>query len=314
MRDRPGDPIADVLRLLRVQSAWSSGLRAGGVWCIRFGPYQHVKFATVLAGQCWLDAGAGREPVLLHAGESYLASTGQAYRLGSDLSAPAADAKKVFARVGDDGRVHHGLGAPVCELLGGTFTFDPRTAPLLLDTLPSLVVIDGGDAAQAVSWAVRQLALEGTGDDGATVMAERLADILLVQALRVVRASNVPAAQRGWLPALGHPQIGPALRLMHAEPSRRWTVAELSREVGMSRSSFAGRFRELVGRPPLEYLQQWRMHAAAEALADGSRTVAAVALASGYRSESAFSAAFQRVIGARPSQMRALARDLPRAP
>ena len=311
MRDRPGDPIEDVLGLLHVQTAVSSGLRAGGAWCIRFGPYAHVKFTTVLRGACWL-APEGGEAVRLEEGDCYLASTGHAYRLGSDLSLPAAEAAAVFSRVGADRIARHGVGEPVVELLGGSFTFAARNAALLLDTLPPVVVIRRDDAAapraaEAVRWAMAQLAAEGAGgtaEPGASVIVERLADILLVQALRVVSAAGAGAGLPGWLPALAHPQIGEALRLMHAEPGRRWTVAALAHAVGLSRSSFAERFRALVGVPPLEYLQRWRMHAAAEALQERGRTVASVAFDAGYASESAFSAAFKRTMGQAPTHHR----------
>lgn len=139
------------------------------------------------------------------------------------------------------------------------------------------------------------------------LIGERLAAVLLVQALRIVAASGGCESGPGWLTALADAQVGDALRLMHANVARRWTVGELASAVAMSRSSFALRFRRLVGEPPLEYLLRRRMRTAAAALRDPARTVGSVGYELGYTSDSAFSNAFKRVMGVAATHHRAIA-------
>ncbi len=139
---------------------------------------------------------------------------------------------------------------------------------------------------------------------GSALVLEHLTDLLLVQALRAVARRGVSEGQTGWLAALADLEIGRALHLMHQAPERRWTVADLGSAVGLSRSTFAERFRRLVGQPPLDYLVQWRMSVAAEALERNDQTVSSIASQAGYYSDSAFSAAFKRVMGMPPAHYR----------
>jgi AraC-like DNA-binding protein len=89
---------------------------------------------------------------------------------------------------------------------------------------------------------------------------------------------------------------------MHVEPGRKWTLEALARVAGMSRSSFAVRFKDTVGEPAMDYLTRWRMIVASDRLANGGMPIAVVAPTVGYESESAFCAAFKRVMGYSPRQ------------
>lgn len=134
-------------------------------------------------------------------------------------------------------------------------------------------------------------------------MTRRLADILLVQALRAyVTTHGVESA--GWLGALADARIGTAINLMHRDVSRTWKVEELAIAARMSRSAFAHRFKERVGLAPLDYLTRWRMNLAREALRRGSTPIATLAAELGYSSESAFRNAFKRVFGRAPKGYR----------
>jgi AraC-like DNA-binding protein len=139
-----------------------------------------------------------------------------------------------------------------------------------------------------------------SGRMGASLVTRRLADVLLVQALRayvVVQGDD----STGWIGALANPRIGAALGLMHGDVARPWRVEELARAVGMSRSGFALRFKNPVGVPPLDYLLRWPMQLARQAL-HRDDTVASVAAHLGYASESAFGNAFKRIYGRAPKR------------
>lgn len=136
---------------------------------------------------------------------------------------------------------------------------------------------------------------------GSTLMTRRMGDILLVQALRAY-VGRKGAAETGWIGALTNPQIGAAISLIHNSPGHRWTVEALATRIGMSRSAFAQRFKELVGVAPLDYVTRWRMHRAREALRREDVSVAGLAAVLGYSSESAFGNAFKRVFGRAPKR------------
>jgi AraC-like DNA-binding protein len=147
------------------------------------------------------------------------------------------------------------------------------------------------------------LAAEVSRDEpGQDAVLNRLLDLVLVLALRAwcAESATLPA----WYRALDDPAIGDALRLLHNDPARRWTVAELAAKVGLSRAAFAARFATLVGEPPLTYLTGWRMTLAADLLRDTEQTVAAVAREAGYADAFAFSVAFKRARGVSPSVWR----------
>ena len=118
-------------------------------------------------------------------------------------------------------------------------------------------------------------------------------------------AASTLSADHGWIAALNDPVLAPALSLLHREPDRKWTVAELASGVAVSRSLLDARFRRVLGRSPIRYLTEWRMHLAEQLLATTGTGVAVVARRVGYESAEAFSRAFKRARGISPSHWRA---------
>lgn len=143
----------------------------------------------------------------------------------------------------------------------------------------------------------------GEGTLGREAMLAKLAELMFVEALRGHLAA-LPEDERGWLAGVRDPQVGAALRLMHAEPSQEWTLERLAAAVSMSRSSFAERFTSFVQIPPMHYLTRWRLQLASRMLTHGTATVAEVASAVGYQSEAAFNRAFKREVGQAPGAWR----------
>ena len=158
--------------------------------------------------------------------------------------------------------------------------------------------------AEWIQSTLRLMAIEARAlcPGGETVIT-RLADILVIQAIRSWTASD-PAAQTGWLGALQDKQIGHAVALVHREPARPLTVESLANEVAMSRSAFAARFTELVGEPAMHYVARWRMHVALTWLKEADAPVSEMASRLGYESEAAFSRAFKRFLGFPPGAVR----------
>jgi AraC-like DNA-binding protein len=170
--------------------------------------------------------------------------------------------------------------------------------------------VSGSGAPDAATLAalMHQVANEaGEGRPGADLIVRRLSDVFFIQMLRAWMEAQ-PGTGGGWLAAVNDPQIGKALRAIHDDPRRRWSVAALAREAAQSRSSFAAQFAQLSGEPPMQYVARWRVLLAAEALRGGNQTVASIAPSVGYSSVAAFVRAFTRLIGVSPVEYRRRAR------
>jgi AraC-like DNA-binding protein len=190
----------------------------------------------------------------------------------------------------------------VCGFLGCDATpFNP-----ILYTLPRLLHLRGAGAAGGdrlkalVDFA---LAEAGDGRPGGDCVLLRISELMFVEVVRRHVAGLGPG-QTGWLAGLRDPQVGRALRFLHQDPARAWTVEGLARAAGLSRSALAERFAHFFGQPPIQYLTRWRMQVAARLLADGEAKVQAVALEVGYDSEAAFSRAFKKELGVPPAAWR----------
>ena len=185
--------------------------------------------------------------------------------------------------------------------LADTSRWIPTAGDLLADVLPPLIHVDASSSeASTIRWLLDQLVKEVTADrPGAVLASKQLAQLLFVQIIRFYLASSKTVAT-GWLRALNDERIAPALRRMHGEPGRAWRLGELAKEVGMSRTSFALRFKAHAGVAPLTYLQNLRMRLAEQGLRDGKMSVSELAESLGYESDSAFSNAFKRRTGMAP--------------
>lgn len=298
------DPLSDVLSLLRPRGHLSACLDAGGAWAVRF-PGQAdggIKCGAVASGACWLAVDGEPGAVRLEAGDCFLLTHGRPFRLAADPRLPDRDAHDVFGAARDGVATVGGGGAVF--LVSSRFALDGPQAGLLLDLLPPVVHVRGGEDQGALRWSIERLGAElREGRPGGLLLAEHLAHMVLVQALRRHLGERSPGGV-GWLFALADRRLGAALSALHADPARRWTLQDLAARAGMSRSTFALRFREAVGEPPMDYLTRWRMLLADDKLARSAEPVAAVAWSVGYGSDSAFSTAFKRVMGHAPRQRR----------
>lgn len=293
------DPLSDILSLLRPRSVMSGAIDYGGDWCVAFGAHDGIKFQAMTRGHCWLAIQGMDEPIRISAGDCYLLPRGLPFRLASDLSLPPVDAMAFLqAPLRGTTRVINGGGG--CLAIGGHFAFAGKHAEMLLGMLPPIVHLRSDADKDALRWAVERLMLElREPQPGGFLIAQQLASMLLVQALRL-HLTDATGEGVGWLFALADRQVSAAMTAMHAQPGRRWTIDALAKEAAMSRSIFALKFKRLVGASPMDYLTRWRMLLAADRLSNGGETVSALAPALGYESESAFSTAFKRVMGAPP--------------
>jgi AraC-like DNA-binding protein len=240
-------------------------------------------------------------PVHLQAGDFFMLPTGQAFRLYSDAEAEPVDAEALFSTF-PAGEIAVFNGGGGCSGVGGYFDFAGPHADRLLALLPPIVHIRAEANKAALRASIERLMSEMRNPQpGSVIIAEHFAQALLVEALRLHLAER-SGASKGWLFALADRQMHTVIAAMHADPGRRWTLQDLALVAGMSRSTFAARFKTTVGEPAMDYLTRWRMMLAADRLAKGRFSISTVAPAVGYESDSAFSAAFKRVIGRSPRE------------
>jgi len=298
------DPLSDVLSLLKPRSQFYAGFDAAGRWSFEFPPHDGIKFTAVVRGTCWGMAEGLAEPVRFEAGDCYLLNSGQRFVLASDPVLPPQDSSLVMEAAYREGIAVHNGGGEVF-LISGRFDFSGHRAAVLFDALPPMLHIPGASAqAEVLRWSLDQFTSElRQQQPGGALMSTHLAHLMLVQALRLflTASSEVP---KGWFLALTDPQISAAIGAMHAQPARHWTLEELARVAGASRTVFAQRFKALVGSTAMDYLTRWRMLLAADRLRQGGEKVSSIAFSLGYESESSFSAAFKRTMECSPTQYR----------
>ncbi len=303
-----GDRIGRALHAVRMRGTFYCHAELRDPWALEMPAIpDSVSFHVVTAGACWLRV-ADADPTELRSGDLALVPHG----LGHDLlSAPDAGPTSRVDQLPQDYRTPHystlryGGGGRAAQLICGVVSFDEPAARELLRMLPRTVVLNDGTAvASSVRDTLRLMADElSQMRPGGEAVATRLADILVVQAIRAW-LDHDPDARGGWLRALEDERIGGVLEAIHADPGHDWTLDRLARTATMSRSAFSARFTSLLGESPIGYLTRWRMGLAQARLVEGSPTVAQLAEELGYRSEAAFNRAFTRTIGRTPGSVR----------
>lgn len=307
------DVVSDVLRAVHLRAEVFGLLELGAPWAMRVPAGDHLAFYVMAQGSAQLeletDAGAeGARRLPLSAGDVVLLPHGESHvvRDGGDSAAvPRTLGASELPLPTPREVVRFGGGGAVTAFVAGAFRLDGEARNVLLETLPRLLhrPAEEASADPHVSAIVQLILAECMSPGpGSAILTARLAEIILVQALRTQIAAR-DGGQRGFR-ALSDPAIGAALRLMHASPGEPWSVERLARAVSLSRSAFAARFTERVGEAPLHYLTRWRMTLAAERLRDSDDSVRAIAAAVGYRNPTAFRKAFSRTRGTGPGAYR----------
>ncbi|GIG85984.1 AraC family transcriptional regulator [Plantactinospora endophytica] len=310
------DVLSDVVAVMRTGRPRSARLAWHAPWAQEFGPVPgSAGFQVILGGPCWLVR-PETEPVPLAAGDVLFLPHGRGHILADSPStrptAPAcdpADARPLARYAVDTVDPPDTLeGAPgVTVTLCGAYELDPARTHPLLDDLPELIHLPAHlgrypGLRSTVDLLAAELAVPRLGTDA---IVPALLDTLLLFILRAwFEGAPATGTGTGWAAALRDPVTNTALRAIHREPARQWTVATLAAEAGLSRAPFARRFAALLGQPPLAYLTWWRMTTAARLLRESDASLAAVARQVGYASEFAFGAAFKRRYGVAPGRYR----------
>ena len=291
------DPLSEIITLLQPRTVFAKRISGAGRWGVRYSRFDQPSFAAVLEGRCRL-AVDGHRPLTLEAGDFVLLPATPGFTLsGFEPVRPERIDPKLMST--PTGEVRHGTrgGRPDVRLLGGYFLFDSPDRALLVSLLPGLFHLRGAPRLPVL---VRLVAEESSERrSGRDLVLSRLVEILLIEALRSAPGEDTPP---GLLRGLSDARLAPALRQMHAQLARSWTVPQLAKTAALSRSAFFERFTRSVGLPPMEYLLAWRMAVAKDLLRRHALGIAEVAERVGYSSSSTFSTAFSRHVGKPPGR------------
>jgi AraC-like DNA-binding protein len=309
------DAIAGLLDGPRARDAFLLRSSMDPPWSLRIEDEAPLTVVALVRGEAWLVPDDG-EATRLRRGDVAIVRGPDHYTVADDPGTPPQviiqPGQVCTTPTGGEPEQMRDLGvrtwgnAPdgATVMLTGTYQLEGEVSGRLLRALPTSLVLRDDDWQSPV---IPLMADEIVKDDhGQEAVLDRLLDLLLIAALRAW-FDRPDAGAPGWYRAYGDPVVGQALRLLHHEPARPWTVATLARETGVSRAALARRFHELVGEPPMSFLTGWRIALAADLLREPGSTIGSVAHQVGYGSPYALSTAFKRLRGISPKQYRAVA-------
>ncbi|WBB77741.1 AraC family transcriptional regulator [Micromonospora sp. WMMD882] len=316
------DTLTEVLDHLRSAGALVGQSLMSPPWTVRLDEGASLTLVTMLRGEAWLVT-AGAEAVHLGTRDLAVLTGPEPFDVASDPDRSAAP----FYVLTASGACTDAAGTVLAEesvqlgvrtcgthldaehaLLTGSFTTTGRIAERLLGALPRVLVVP---RERQRSPLLEVFEAEVARDEpGQQAVLDRLLELVLIGALRDWFALPEASAPR-WYHAAADPVVGPALRAIHDEPARPWTVGTLAREARVSRATFARRFAELMGEPPISYLTGWRLCLASDLLQRTDDTIGSIARQVGYSGAYALSAAFTREYDVPPGRHRALAARRP---
>jgi len=299
------DAMSDILRMIRLTGVVYFRSDFTRPWGMNINKSPVAQFHLVARGRCYLYIEDSSEMVELMAGDAVVFPHGGAHWLADEPGRERISGMRVVESIKVNEPVFQN-GDDVCTtLVCGHFEFERDIKHPFIEALPKFIHVSDTEQRQ-FSWlenATKVILQEtGSGNPGAEVVAERLAEVLFIQLLRSYIVSR--GEEDGFLAALNDRDISNALKLMHSVPEEPWTVGSISKKIGMSRSSFAERFKKFVGTTPMDYLTKWRMQRARDLLANSELSLGAISKRVGYTSEPAFNRAFKKQFKETPGYMR----------
>jgi len=293
------DPLSQLIALLRPQALQWRVVEAHNAWTLRFPRVNAVVFGQVLEGTLQVDR-SDAPRFELQTGDFMLMAAPPDWTARPPGGGPTTPFQSYIDNPAC--LLSQDANPAITRFLAGYFIFAAENADLLASLMLPLIHIHADQIAAGRLGVLLHLLGEeaDVSRPGRALVLDRLLEITLVEVLRQ-RPDRVDTMRPGLLEGLCHPQISVALKLIHNDAKYPWTVKELARRSGMSRSAFAARFAETVGAPPIDYLAGWRMSLAKAALASATQPLSDIAEMAGYRSVSAFSTAFSRAIGCSPT-------------
>ena len=314
------DVLSAVLKTVKLEGAMFYNAEFSAPWSLRAPhsrlvaqylspePKHVIIYHLLTQGQAYAKLEDGQK-IPLSAGDIVVCPHGDAHIMGNGRDIEPRDQDKIFHQILSRGlkpAEREGGGGEITKFICGYMVCDPQLCKAFLGGLPPIFKVNIGNNSSgqwlknSIRYSVEQAVASETGSE---IVVAKLSEALFAETLRRY-VELLPPGQTGWLAGARDPDIGNVLALVHRQPSDPWTIAELARRVGVSRSVLAERFRHFLGVPPMAYLARWRMQLGAQLLTSTPRSVAQIAAEVGYESEPAFNRAFKREFGSPPARFR----------
>ncbi len=302
------DDLSEVLQAVRFRGVVFCRSEMSAPWGFSVLGREFASFHIVTRGKCCLDVDGLDDRFWLSAGDVVILPAGHAHTVRDSPSSAATRLEELVAGGGIDARgtLRAGGGGVRTVLVCGGFQWEDGANGPIVASLPPIIHLHGRTLG-VDTWLRLTLAFLSdeaeSGRPGAEIALTRLVDLLFIEVLRTCfSAPGTP--NLGLAAALRDPRIGAAIVAIQRQPERRWEVGSLARQVAMSRTAFATRFKALVGEPPFSYVTRCRMSKATRVLRSSDATIAEVAVRAGYDSEASFCRAFKRWLGTSPAAFR----------
>jgi AraC-like DNA-binding protein len=317
------DALSEVLKIVKLEGAFYFNAEFSSPWCVTTpcavdlvpvlapGSAHLITFHLLTEGQCTVQV-QGEAEVKLSAGDIIIIPHGDSHKLWNGPRSTAENPTGQLETILEHGLapIRLGGGGEMTRFVCGYMTCDAHICDVVLQGLPSSfkVNIFGDSSGRWLENSLKFMVEEANASRaGGIAVLAKLSEALFAEALRRYVA-QLPSEQTGWLGAARDAEVGKALTLLHRRPAHSWTIAELAKEVGVSRSALVERFSHYLGEPPITYLTKWRLTLGAQKLKTSNESVANVAADVGYESEPAFNRAFKRAFGLPPARFRSEAK------
>jgi AraC-like DNA-binding protein len=313
------DALADVLKAARLSGGMFFRAEFSAPWCLGglltpemcapfVGTAQHVvPYHYLVAGEIFVSVN-DQPAQALRSGDVVLFPRNDFHTMASSVGLPSVNPADVVLAAGQEkiGVIRYGGGGAMATFVCGYLGCDHLIATPIVSSLPAMMLlrVENSPAADWVRSTFQYAADEAAaGRQGSAAVLAKLSELLFVEAVRE-HVRNMPTERTGWLAGLRDPGVSRVLALMHADVGHPWSVEELGKQAGLSRSGLAERFTRLIGVSPMHYLADWRLLVAGQMLRDSADPLLRVAEKVGYESEAAFSRAFRKKFGRAPAAWR----------
>jgi AraC-like DNA-binding protein len=296
------DTLSDALMKMKLKSSAAGVVSGAGKWAFEYPAFEGFKLHVLLKGESYITMDGTSKTLHLKSGDCVLMTGKKPLVVASDPSVKKRLKMKDLLVLQRNGVITINGGGELLSI-GTHFEFDGHLPKLLFGNLPNCIhVAEHSDQAAVLRWSLERYKAEFFSQrPGRALVLNHLTHIMLLQILRIYLEA-VPKGKQSWLVAISDPQMSRVFEVMHSQYQHPWSLESLAKVAGLSRSGFALSFKKKVGIAPLDYLTNWRMQIACNLLRTDGYTIASVAGAIGYDSESAFSVAFKRIMQCRPGQ------------
>ena len=298
------DALSDILNTIRLYSSVYFRSDFSSPWGMQIDKGPFAQFHMVVSGNCWLFADGFKEPLFLSSGDIVIFPFGDAHWIADDPKHVRVPGRQVVEAIERNESLFQG-NSVATTLVCGHFEFERDFDHPFMRALPRFIYLSGTEQHQ-LSWletTIKVIIQEtGSGNPGADVVITRLAEVLFIHILRTYMTQE--DVSNNYFAALKDRQINEALKMIHTKPQNNWKLEGIARAIGMSRSAFAVRFKQLVGMTPMDYVTNWRMQKAQEILKDRNLPLIEIAEKVGYTSEAAFNRALKRRFNQTPGARR----------